>query len=199
VRNLVKSRVGRAIIAQRDNQTSAATSGVNLAYLKTLTFGVSAAVAGVAGSLLMIETPQATDTKFGLELAIFLVVALVIGGVATLWGAIPGALAFVFIPYYARQWSDNFSFLEGRPGAGAISGVFYGALLLVFIFVLPGGVMDGIRRIKARVVKVIPNPSWLPKDHAEIIVSDAPVSAFPELVSEPTADDLTTTPSGSGD
>ena len=50
---------------------------------------------------------------------------------------------------------------------GAISGVFYGVLLLVFIFVLPGGVMDGIRRIKARVVKVIPNPSWLPEDHAE--------------------------------
>jgi branched-chain amino acid transport system permease protein len=193
IRNLSRSRVGRGIIAQRDNQTSAATSGVNLAVIKTLTFGLSAAVAGVAGSLLMIETPQATDTKFGLELAIFLVVALVIGGVATLWGAIPGALAFVFIPYYTRQWSDNFSFLEGRPGAGAISGVFYGALLLLFVFALPGGVMDGVKRIRARFVKVIPNPSWLPKDHAEIIVPDAPVSAFPELVAEPSADDLTTT------
>jgi len=193
IRNLSRSRVGRAIIAQRDNQTSAATSGVNLALVKTLTFGLSAAVAGVAGSLLMIETPQATDTKFGLELAIFLVVGLVIGGVATLWGAIPGALAFVFIPYYTRQWADNFSFLEGRPGAGAISGVFYGALLLLFVFVLPGGVMDGVKRIRARIVKVIPNPSWLPKDHAEIIVPDAPASAFPELVTEPSADDLTTT------
>lgn len=193
VRNLLKSRVGRAIIAQRDNQTSAATSGVNLAVFKTLTFGMSAAVAGVAGSLLMIETPQATDTKFGLELAIFLVVALIIGGVATVGGAVPGALAFVFIPYYTRQWGDNISFLEGRPGAGAISGIFYGALLLVFVFALPGGVMDGIRRVKARVIKVIPNPSWLPEDHAEIIVSDAPVSAFPELVTEPTADDLTST------
>jgi branched-chain amino acid transport system permease protein len=160
---------------------------------------LSAAIAGVAGSLLMIETPQATDTKFGLNLAIFLVVALVIGGVATLWGAIPGALAFVFIPYYARDWSDNFGFLEGRPGAGAISDVFYGALLLVFVFVLPGGVMDGIRRIKARLIKVIPNPSWLPKDHPEIIVSDAPVSAFPELVSEPVPDDLTSSSTANTD
>jgi len=195
VRNIVKSRVGRAIIAQRDNQTSAATSGVNLAVYKTLTFGVSAAVAGVAGSLLMIETPQATDTKFGLNLAIFLVVALVIGGVATIGGAIPGALAFVFVPYYTRDWSDNISWLQGRPGAGAISDVIYGVLLLIFVFLMPGGVMDGIRRIKARVVKVIPNPSWLPKDHAAVIVSDAPMSAFPELVTEPTAevDDLTST------
>jgi hypothetical protein len=71
--------------------------------------------------------------------------------------------------------------------------VFYGALLLVFVFALPGGVMDGVKRIRARLVKVIPNPSWLPKDHAEIIVPDAPVSAFPELVTEPSADDLTTT------
>ncbi len=197
VRNVVKSRVGRAIFAQRDNQTSAATSGVNLALVKTLTFGLSAAVAGVAGSLLMIETPQATDTKFGLELAIFLVVALVIGGVATLWGAIPGALAFVFIPYYTRQWADNFGFLEGRPGAGAISGVFYGILLLVFIFLLPGGVMDGIRRIKARVVMVIPNPAWLPEHHAKVIVSDEPVSPFPELITEPGSDLTSTTTRGS--
>ena len=94
---------------------------------------------------------------------------------------------------------DNFGFLEGRPGAGAISGVFYGALLLVFVFVLPGGVMDGIRRIKARVIKVIPNPSWLPEDHAEVIVSDAPVSAFPELITEPVSDDLETSTTGSTD
>jgi len=193
VRNFLKSRVGRAVIAQRDNQTSAATSGVNLPIYKTVTFGFSAAIAGVAGSLLMIETPQATDTKFGVELAIFLVVALVLGGVATIGGAIPGALAFVFIPYYTRQWADDISWLEGRPGAGAISGVFYGALLLVFVFILPGGVMDGIRRLKARLVKVIPNPSWLPRDHAEVVIPDVPVSAFPELVHEAAAEDLTST------
>ena len=71
IRNLVKSRVGRAIIAQRDNQTSAATSGVNLAVLKTLTFGLSAAVAGVAGSLLMIGPAfisQAPDAYWAIAL-----------------------------------------------------------------------------------------------------------------------------------
>jgi branched-chain amino acid transport system permease protein len=192
-RNLLRSRVGRAIIAQRDNQTSAATSGVNLPIYKTLMFGVSAAFAGIAGSLLMIQQPQATDTRFGIELAIFLVVALVIGGVATIGGAVAGALVFVFLPYYATQWSENISFLEGRPGAGAVSGVVYGVLLLVFVFVLPGGVMDGIRRLKARVVRVIPNPSWLPKEHAEMVVDEGPASPFPELVAEPSTSDLTST------
>jgi branched-chain amino acid transport system permease protein len=192
-RNLLRSRVGRAVIALRDNQTSAATAGVNPAIYKTLMFGVSAAMAGVAGSLLMIQQPQATDTRFGIELAIFLVVALVIGGVATIAGAVPGALVYVFLPYYAVQWSENIGFLEGRPGAGAISGVIYGVLLLIFVFILPGGVMDGIRRLRARVVRIIPNPSWLPKEHAEVVVEEAPPSPFPELVSEPSPSDLTST------
>jgi branched-chain amino acid transport system permease protein len=192
-RNLLRSRVGRAVVALRDNQTSAAIAGVNLPTYKTLMFGVSAAFAGIAGSLLMIEQPQATDTLFGVQLAIFLVVALVVGGVATIGGAVPGALIYVFLPYYAVQWSDNVGFLKGRPGAGAISGVIYGVLLLVFVFVLPGGVMDGLRRLKARFVRVIPNPSWLPEGHAAVVVDEAPASPFPELVIEPMSSDLTST------
>ncbi len=160
-RNLLRSRVGRAVIASRDNQTSAAVNGVNLAVYKTLTFGFSAALAGVAGSLLMIQQPQATDTKFGVALAIFLVVALVLGGVGTIAGAIPGGLLFVFVPYYTSHWSNNFSFLEGRPGAGEVAGVLYGVLLLAFVFILPGGVMDGLRRLRVRLIRIVPNPSWL--------------------------------------
>ena len=160
-RNLMRGRVGRAVIASRDNQTSAAVNGVNLAVYKTLTFGFSAAFAGVAGSLLMIQQPQATDTKFGVALAIFLVVALVLGGVGTIAGAIPGGLLFVFVPYYASHWSNNFSFLEGRPGAGEVAGVLYGALLLAFVFILPGGVMDGLRRLRVRIIHIVPNPAWL--------------------------------------
>ena len=161
VRNLMHSRAGRALLALRDNETSAATSGVNLPFYKTVIFGLSAGIAGIAGSLLMIQQPQATDTKFGIDLAIFLVVALVIGGVGTISGAVAGALGFVFIPYYASQWSEHISFLGNRPGAGSISGVIYGVLLLVFVFVLPGGVIDGIRRLRARILTVVPNPAWL--------------------------------------
>ena len=144
---------------------------MNLAVYKTLTFGISAAFAGVAGSLLMIETPQATDTKFGLDLAIFLVVALVIGGVATIWGAIPGALVFVFIPYYTRRSGATTSASSRDAPAPAPSrGVFYGACCWSSSSSCPAASWTGIRRVKARLVKVIPNPSWLPEHHAEIIV-----------------------------
>jgi len=158
-RNLMHSRVGRALIAQRDNQTSAATSGVNVAIYRTLFFGTSAAFAGIAGSLLMIQRPQATETRFGVTLAIYLFIAVVVGGVATISGAIPGALLLVFVPYYAAQWSTKFSFLEGRLVAPA--DLLYGVLLLVVVFVLPGGAIDGIRRLRARILRIVPNPSWL--------------------------------------
>ena len=158
-RNLLRSRVGRALIAQRDNQTSAAINGVNVAVYKTLIFGTSAAFAGIAGSLLMIQRPQATETQFGVTLAIYLFVGVVLGGLATISGAIPGAILFVFVPYYTARWSTNFSFLEGRLVAPA--DLLYGVLLLAVVFVLPGGVIDGIRRLRTRVVRILPNPSWL--------------------------------------
>ncbi len=99
-RNFVKSRPGRALIAVRDNQTSAAISGVNLPIYKVLAFGVSAAFGGIAGTMLMMNKPFASDTQFTIQLAIFLVVGLVIGGAGTISGAVPGALVYVFIPYF---------------------------------------------------------------------------------------------------
>ena len=158
--NVVRGRIGRAIIALRDNSTGAAVSGVNLGVARIVMFGISAALGGVGGALLMIQLPQATADRFGLDLAIFLVVALFAGGTGTLSGAVPGALIYIFLPYFAIQWGAKVSFLKG-PGAASISGVIYGILLLVFVFVMPGGVADGLRRAWARIVHVTPNPRWL--------------------------------------
>jgi branched-chain amino acid transport system permease protein len=157
--NLVRSRVGRALIALRDNQTVAATNGVNIALYKMLVFGTSAAFAGIAGSLLMIQRPVATETRFDVTMAIFLVVGLVVGGVASIAGAIPGAILFVLLPYYSVVWSTNFSFFEDRLGAP--DGLLYGALLLIVVFLLPGGLVDGLRRVRSRIIGLRPNPPWL--------------------------------------
>jgi branched-chain amino acid transport system permease protein len=175
-RNFIKSRPGRALIAVRDNQTSAAVSGVRLSLYKAITFGVSAVYAGLAGSMLMMNRPFASDVQFGLTLAIFLVVGLVAGGAGTISGAVPGALIYVFVPYFTREWTSDpsgmppvikqvtrplFDWLENRQGAGAIAGVFFGVGLLLLVFLLPGGCIDGFRRLRARIVTVIPNPPWL--------------------------------------
>ncbi len=175
-RNFIKSRPGRALVAVRDNQTSASVSGVNLALYKAMAFGVSAAYGGLAGSMLMINRPFASDVQFGLTLAIFLVVGLVAGGAGTISGAVPGALIYVFVPYFVAEWTLDqsgmppgleqatkplFDWLENRQGGDAISGVFFGLGLLALVFLLPGGFVSGMRKLRARVVHVIPNPSWL--------------------------------------
>jgi branched-chain amino acid transport system permease protein len=175
-RNFVKSRPGRALVAVRDNQTSAAVNGVNLPLYKTMAFGVSAAYGGLAGSMLMINEPFASDTRFGLQVAIFLVVGLVVGGAGTISGAIPGAAIYIFAPYFMSEWSNDhtgmppglrqatgwlFEDLEKRQGRGAVSTVLFGVSLVIFVFLLPGGFIDGVRRVRAKVVRVIPNPWWL--------------------------------------
>ena len=175
-RNFIKSRPGRGLIAVRDNQTSASISGVNLPLYKAMAFGVSAMYGGLAGSMLMINQQFASDVQFGLTLAIFLVVGLVAGGAGTISGAVPGAFIYVFIPWYVSQWTQDqsgmppgleqitsplFDWLEDRQGADAIAGVFFGLGLLVLVFLLPGGTVSGMRKLRARVVQVVPHPSWL--------------------------------------
>ena len=141
-----------------------------------MAFGVSAAYGGLAGTMLMMNRPFASDIQFGLTLAIFLVVGLVAGGAGTISGAIPGAFIYVFVPYFVSQWTIDqsgmppglkqatrplFDWLENRPGGDAISGVFFGLGLLLLVFLLPGGFVAGMRRLRARFVQVIANPTWL--------------------------------------
>jgi branched-chain amino acid transport system permease protein len=175
-RNFIKSGPGRGMIAVRDNQTSASISGVNLPIYKIMAFGVSAAYGGLAGTMLMMNRPFASDIQFGLTLAIFLVVGLVAGGAGTISGAIPGAFIYVFVPYFVSQWTLDqsgmppglkqatrplFDWLENRPGGDAIAGVFFGLGLLLLVFLLPGGFIAGMRKLRARFVQVLPNPTWL--------------------------------------
>jgi len=192
-RNFLKSRPGRALVAVRDNQTSAAVNGINLPMYKAMAFGVSAAYGGVAGSMLMMNRPFASDVQFGLSLAIFLIVGLVVGGAGTVSGAIPGAMIYVFVPYFMSEWTNDqkgmppglkqvseplFNWLEKRQGGGAIAGVFFGLGLMLFVFLLPGGFIDGMRRLRARCVQVIPNPSWL--RHAVATKAAATAAPAPE-------------------
>jgi branched-chain amino acid transport system permease protein len=197
-RNFVKSRPGRGLIAVRDNQTSASISGVNLPLYKAMAFGVSAVYGGLAGSMLMINRPFASDVQFGLTLAIFLVVGLVAGGAGTISGAVPGAMIYVFVPYFVGVWTNDqsgmppglkqvtkplFTWLENRPGAGAISQVFFGIGLLLLVFLLPGGCTAGFRKLRARFVRVIPNPAWL----ADVAADTGRSVELTEVVEEPEA------------
>lgn len=157
VGNIIKSRPGRAIRAIRDNETSAAVSGIQLARYKTISFGISSAIGGVGGIVYVAALGIASPGDFTFLLAIFFIVGLVVGGVGTLPGAVVGGLAITFIP----EWSSSTQELPGVPErwlSGPTGTLFMGLLLIVLMFFLPGGFVSGARKIKARIVSVIPVP-----------------------------------------
>ena len=129
VHNIVRSRYGLAMTAVRDNEIAAAASGVNLAVVKTVSFGMSGALTGMGGCLFaMYLGSLVADDSFTLLAGIALLTGLVIGGQATRFGPIIGALAVVYIPYYT-----------GDLGQGQAAAVIFGVILILLMFIAPGG------------------------------------------------------------
>jgi branched-chain amino acid transport system permease protein len=135
---LLRGRAGRALRAVRDSETAAQSSGVSLARYKTLAFGVSAAYAGVAGSLFAIGTTYVNPDTFPVALSILLLVGVVVGGLGSLVGLIAGAVFIQFLP----TWSQEVSKSPGAPS------VVSGAILIALMFVLPMGVAGLVERLR---------------------------------------------------
>ena len=121
-----RGRVGRALIAIRDQPIAAETMGVNAALYKTTCFGVSALYAGVAGGLSAIAVGFVSPESFGLSLSLSFLVGIVVGGLASLGGVLFGALFIEFVPNLADQLSVNFG-----ESAKALPGAIYGVLLIL--------------------------------------------------------------------
>lgn len=134
--NLVKGRIGRAIVAIRDQPIAAGALGVNLTAVKTLTFGVSAAYTGVAGALGAIAVSYVAPDSFHTFLSISFLVGAVVGGLGTIPGALFGAAFIQFVPNVADEISKS------APWA------VYGAILIALIYVAPGGVMGMLNKLK---------------------------------------------------
>lgn len=134
---VLRGRVGRAFRAVRDSEVAAISSGVNLALYKTLAFGISAAFAGVAGSLLAIGAGYTNPDTFPVTLSLWLLIGAVVGGLGSLWGVIFGALFIEFLPIYAQNVSKQ------APA------VIYGLLLIAIMLVMPTGIVGLARRIIA--------------------------------------------------
>lgn len=137
--NLIRGRIGRAMMAIRDHALAAEAMGINLARLKTGTFAVSAMYTGIAGALSAIAVEFVAPDSFTVQVSIFLFVGLVVGGVASLTGALFGAAFIVFVPNVAEQIS------KAAPGA------IYGVILIAFMYLMPSGVAGLLGRLFRRV------------------------------------------------
>ena len=131
--NLLRGRVGRALVAIRDQHIAAEAMGVNNAIYKSLTFGISAMYTGIAGSLSAISIQFVAPDSFNIFVSIIFLIGIVIGGLASISGAIYGALFIQFIPNIADEIS--------KAAPWAVFGVF----LIVFVYVMPYGIAGAIR------------------------------------------------------
>jgi len=136
--NLLRGRIGRAMVAIRDNHVAAEAMGVNNALIKSLAFGVSAMYTGIAGALGAIAVQFVAPDSFNFFLSITLLVGIVIGGLASIPGALYGALFIQFVPNIADEIS------KAAPWA------IFGLFLIGFVYLMPAGVAGAVRMAVAR-------------------------------------------------
>jgi branched-chain amino acid transport system permease protein len=143
--NLLKSRSGRAMMAIRDNEIAASAMGVDVSLYKTLAFGISAGITGVAGGLGAIAVQFVAPDSYTIQLAIALFLGMVVGGVGWLPGSLFGAAFIVFVPNIAEHVSKG------------LSGAVFGVILIIIIFALPHGArqlaymaQNGVNKLRSR-------------------------------------------------
>jgi len=133
--NLVSGRIGRALVAIRDHHTAAEAMGINTALYKSLAFGVSAMYTGIAGALGAIAVQFVAPDSFSVFLSITFLVGIVVGGLASLSGALYGALFIQFVPNIADELS--------KAAPWAVFGVF----LIGFVYLMPTGAAGAVRAL----------------------------------------------------
>lgn len=125
VHRLRMSRIGRAWRAVRDTPSGASSVGYNVFAVRVGAFTLSAALAALGGVLSGATTAFVSPSTYGAFLSVYLVVAVVVGGLGNVLGSAVGALVITLLPFYA--------------GSGSSPQMIYGLVLLFVIAVAPGG------------------------------------------------------------
>jgi branched-chain amino acid transport system permease protein len=125
-------------MAIRDHHIAAEAMGINNALYKSLAFGVSAMYTGIAGALGAITVQYVAPDSFNIFLSIVFLVGIVVGGLASIPGALYGALFIQFVPNIADDLS------KAAPWA------IFGVIMIAFVYLMPTGVAGAIRQLLAR-------------------------------------------------
>jgi branched-chain amino acid transport system permease protein len=140
VRNLLRSRVGRALAAVRGSELAAASLGIDVAWAKTLAFGASALLGALGGGLFAVTLGLIAPDDFGLPKVLRFLTMLVVGGLGSLGGTVVGTVLLTVLPEALRFLKDYEELM-------------YGVLLLVSLNLMPRGIAglarDAYRRYRA--------------------------------------------------
>ncbi len=138
---IIKSRIGRAFIAIREDETAADAMGINTTYYKTLCFGVGAFFAGLGGGLFAHYMRFLHPNSFGFMRSIEHLCMVVLGGLGNMWGAFVGATLLTVIPELLRTVAD-------------LRLLIYGAVLILMMRVRPQGILGQLEAGSSSGVKL---------------------------------------------
>jgi branched-chain amino acid transport system permease protein len=135
--NLLRSSTGRAFVAIRDSEISAQSMGIHLARYKTMSFSISAALAGIAGALYAHKLQFISPDQFNIIQSIDLLLLVVIGGLGSVHGAFLGAIFLIAMPQLIALSKDYLPAVIGQ--APGLQSVVYGVVLIGFVMFEPLG------------------------------------------------------------
>jgi branched-chain amino acid transport system permease protein len=132
--NLLRSRVGRAFVAVRENEVAAAALAIDVTRTKTIAYAVSALYAGVAGGLFAVLLGVVVPEQFNLFQIVIMFCMVIVGGLGSFWGVVAAAIALVWLQ-------------EALRGLQELQEIGFGALLLLTLLFFPGGLAEAARRL----------------------------------------------------
>ena len=141
--NILNSRSGRAMMAIRDYPIAADTMGINIRLYKTVTFGISAAITGIAGALSASAIAFVAPDSFNIFLSIKFLIGLVVGGVGSLAGCVVGGIFYVLVDNSAQALS---TFIKNDLGLQFDLSAYtvFGLLLIALMYMMPMGIVGGV-------------------------------------------------------
>ena len=151
--NLIRSRIGRAFIAIRDQDIAAEIIGINIFRYKLWAFAISSFYAGVTGVLYTYYLGIANYEQFQLTVSIDYLAMIIIGGLGSILGSIFGAIFVTLLPIATRWFLESVGSLFFSPGdlLNSISNlrlIMFGALIIFFLVVEPEGLNRLWRNIR---------------------------------------------------
>jgi branched-chain amino acid transport system permease protein len=142
--NLRRSRVGRVLIALRDNESNVQAFGVSAFTSKLMAFAVSGALAGFAGALFAHQQRGVSGASFGADRSVLLFLAVVIGGVSSPAGALLGSFYYEIV--------NNFL---TTPSQAVLAAFFTAGGPLLIVFAAPGGFISLVNAVRDSILRII--------------------------------------------
>jgi branched-chain amino acid transport system permease protein len=136
--NLLRTPIGRAMLAIRDSEIAARSSGIRVSRVKGIAFGLSAAFAGLAGALYSHALGFISPDQFTIAMSLDLLVMILIGGLGTLRGVLLGSVFLVMSPELFQQLIGLFA--SGNTEVAGLRPFLFGFSLIFILLFQPNGV-----------------------------------------------------------